>query len=118
MGTSDALAVAAFPFLFARDESSLEPWLINHERIHFRQQIETLFFGLLLISFLERLYARIFLRKNREERYVYAAAEQEAYLNMNNPEYLKNRAVGSVFHYVRHKRNFRLIGPGKIEFRE
>lgn len=105
-----------FPFLFVKDESFLQPWLINHERIHFRQQFETLFIGLPLISFIERLYARFVLKKNRQERYLYAAAEQEAYLNMDNPDYLQGRRWGSLFYYIRHKRNFRLIGPGKMEF--
>ncbi len=115
-GSTEAKGAALFPFLFVRDESYLQPWLVNHERIHFRQQFETLFIGLLLISFFERLYARFFLRKNKPERYLYAAAEQEAYLHMDDPTYLETRRIGSLFHYIRHKRAFRLIGPGKIEF--
>lgn len=105
-----------FPFLFVRDEAYIQPWLISHERIHFRQQLETLFIGLPIISLTERLYARFVLKMNKEQRYLYAASEQEAYLNMHNPLYLKNRPFGALFRYIRHKRLFRLIGPGEIEF--
>jgi len=115
-GTKEAKGAAMFPFLFVKDESFLQPWLINHECIHFRQQFETLFIGLPIISFTERLYARFILKKTKEERYLYAAAEQEAYLNMDNPNYLNQRRWGDLFHYIRHKRNFKLIGPGKMEF--
>ncbi len=50
------------------------------------------------------------------DRYLYAAAEQEAYLNMHDPDYLKRRPFGRVFHYIKNKRKFKLIGPGQLEF--
>jgi hypothetical protein len=114
-GTSEAKGAAMFPFLFVRDEEYIQPWLINHERVHFRQQVETLFVGLPVISLIERLYARFVLKMSKEERYLYAASEQEAYLSMHNPSYLKERPFGTLFHYIRHKRRFHLIGPGEIE---
>lgn len=116
IGSTEAKGAAMFPFLFVKDESFLQPWLINHERIHFRQQLETLFIGVIVVSLFERLYARFILKKTKGERYLYAAAEQEAYLNMDNPNYLNQRRWGSLFHYIRHKRDFKLIGPGKMDF--
>lgn len=115
-GTPDAKGAAFFPFLFVCDESYLQPWLITHERIHFRQQLETLFIGGFVITFLERLYARFVLKQNKKERYLYAAFEQEAYLHMYDSLYLEKRPFGRVFHYIKHKRNFKVIAPGEIEF--
>lgn len=115
-GSWEAKGAALFPFLFVLNKSYIQPWLISHELIHFRQQFETLFIGLPILSFFERLYARFALKLSKEERYLYAAAEQEAYLNMHNPDYLKNRSFGSIFRYVSHKRKFKLVGPGEMEF--
>ena len=117
-GTNEGKGAAFFPFLFVGDENYLRPWLINHERIHFRQQIETLIVGALIITFLERLYARLFLKMGKMERYLYAASEQEAYLNMDNPRYLESRPAWRLFHYLKYKRKFRLTGPGQIEFQD
>jgi hypothetical protein len=115
MGTPEAKGLAAFPFIFVSKEEFIQPWLIQHELIHFRQSFETLFVGLPILSFMERLYARFILKKDKMDRYLYAAAEQEAYLNMHDPEYLRCRPFGSMFR-VTHKRNFKLIGPGQLEF--
>jgi hypothetical protein len=105
-GENYAKGMAFFPFLFVSDIQYAEPWLINHELIHFRQQIETLFIGVVILSFLERLYARFVLKQTKLERYLYAASEQEAYRNQNDPDYLKHRSFWSVFNYVRNKRKF------------
>ena len=117
-GTNDAKGLAVFPFIFVSKREFVQDWLITHELIHFRQAFETFFIGLPILSFFERLYARLVLKKNNMERYLYAASEQEAYLNMHNPEYLKTRRFGSLFYYVRHKRDFILTGPGELEFRD
>ncbi|CAN5683249.1 hypothetical protein BH11PAT2_BH11PAT2_03780 [soil metagenome] len=105
-GENYAKGMAFFPFLFVSDIQYAQPWLINHELIHFRQQLETLFVGHELLSLFERLYARIVLKKTKSERYLYAASEQEAYRNQNNPDYLKHRRLWSIFTYVRDKRDF------------
>ena len=115
-GTNEAKGLAAFPFIFVSKREFVQDWLITHELVHFRQAFETLFIGLAILSFIERLYARFILKMNKMERYLYAASEQEAYLNMHNSEYLNTRRFGSVFYYVTHKRNFKLIGPGQLEF--
>ncbi len=115
-GTNEAKGLAVFPFIFVSKREFVQDWLITHELIHFRQAFETLFIGLPILSFIERLYARFILKKNKMERYLYAASEQEAYLNMHNPEYLKTRRFGAVFYYMTHKRDFKLTGPGQLEF--
>jgi len=44
-GSKETKAGAFFPFVFVREERYATPIFINHERIHFRQQLETLFIG-------------------------------------------------------------------------
>lgn len=115
-GTDEAKALAVPPFLIVRSDAWDRPDFINHELIHFRQAYETFFVGLSLLSFFERLYARFVLRMDRFERYLYAAAEQEAYLHMHDETYLERRPWGHIWKHVRHKRAFKLIGPGQMEF--
>jgi len=45
-GFKDAKAAAFVPFVFVRSSEYETPIFINHERIHFRQQLETLIVGL------------------------------------------------------------------------
>lgn len=79
---------AFFPFIFVKSEELIQPWLIIHERIHFRQQLETLFIGSILLSIFEKLYAHFILKKSWFDSYLYSSGEQEAYLNQSNSEYL------------------------------
>jgi hypothetical protein len=115
-GNSNARALAIFPFIIATPEDAETKWIINHELIHFRQQIETLFIGLPIISFIERQYARWVLKKTKAERYLYAASEQEAYINQQDREYLRKRKFGSVFRYIFNKRDFTFGKPGEIVY--
>jgi len=115
-GSNEAKGLAFFPFIFVRSEEFVLPWLIDHERIHHRQEIETLFIGIILLSLFEVLYARVVLRKNKMQSYLYTAAEQEAYLNMHDTTYLTKRSVGAFFKYITQKREFTLSGPGEITF--
>ena len=113
-----ARAVALFPFIIFRSEDEKVPWIINHERIHFRQQLETLFIGFYILSFLENLYALLILRKNLKEAYKWHSSEQEAYRNQQNFEYLNNRPLWVQFKYIKHKREFTFGNPGEIIFTE
>ncbi len=113
-----ARAVALFPFIIFRSEDEKVPWIINHERIHFRQQIETIFIGFYILSFLENLYALLILRKNLKEAYKWRSSEQEAYRNQQNFEYLNNRPLWLQFKYIKHKREFTFGNPGEIIFTE
>lgn len=115
-GENNARAFAAFPFIVATPQDADTPWVINHELIHFRQQIETLFTGLPIISFFERQYAKWVLRKSKVERYLYAASEQEAYRNQQDQTYLATRKFGSVYLYLKDKRNFTFGSPGQIAY--
>mgnify|MGYP001555253836 CR=1 FL=1 len=115
-GRSDARAVAIFPFIFIRDESQNMPWLINHEHIHFSQQLETLFIGVALISLIEYLYARLVLGYSKQQAYLYQASEQEAYRNQQDQSYLKNRNFAEYYRYIFNKREFTFGEPGEIRY--
>lgn len=109
-----ARAAALFPFIIFRSKEEQSTWLINHELIHFRQQLEMLFIGLLLLDLVETVYAVVILKKSFPEAYKWRSSEQEAYRNQQNSNYLKERKLWSVFHYIRDKRNFSFGVPGEI----
>ena len=111
-----ARAAAFFPFIIFRSEEERVPWIINHERIHFRQQLETAFVGLLAWSFVETLYARLVLGKSFKEAYLWRSSEQEAYRNQQNFQYLNNRRLWAQFKYIKDKRAFTFGSPGEIIF--
>ena len=110
-----ARGAAFFPFIFVKEESFAEPWLINHECIHFRQQLEMFFVGIWVLWVYERVYARLILRLPRFESYIYGAWEQEAYLNQNNAQYLDQRKPYALFYYIHNKRKFMPQATGEIE---
>ena len=108
-GYARAKGAALFPFLLVRSEEFATPLIINHERIHFRQQIETLFIGVLILKIIETCYARFVLKLQAPQYNHYLAAEQEAYRNQHDMEYLKNRRMFSVFKYIRDKRKLSYV---------
>ena len=84
--------LAIFPFIFVanRNQNNFSV-LINHEKIHFRQQIELLFIGFILWY-----YIALFRKGYRNISF-----EKEAYDNQENLEYLKTRKIFSFFKYSR-----------------
>ncbi len=111
-----ARAAAFFPFMLFRSEEEKVPWIINHERIHFHQQLETAFVGKLVWSVMETIYAVLVLRKNFKEAYIWRASEQEAYRNQHDSQYLEHRPLWAQFKYVRDKKMFVFGKPGEIIF--
>jgi hypothetical protein len=110
--------IAFWPFLIIRDEEEFKrPWLINHERIHLVQDGNLLVVGAFLLQLVEILYARAILKLSRAESYYFQSAEQEAYLNQHNLNYLKTRPLFAQFKYIRNKKRFRVTStPGELEF--
>lgn len=80
-----------FPFVIVGDASDKEnSTLINHERIHLRQQLELLvlpFFVWYLLDFLVK-WMRY---RNWNEAYRNIIFEREAYANEKDLDYLKSR---------------------------
>ncbi|MCL5016365.1 MAG: hypothetical protein M1312_02000 [Patescibacteria group bacterium] len=111
-------AAALFPFIFVRSEDVIVQWLINHERIHFRQSLELLFIGEWIMSAIEQIYSLVILGKSLQETYFWSSAEQEAYRNQNNLHYLKERKFWNQFYYLLHKKRFLLGKTGEIVYPE
>ena len=108
-GYRHAKADALFPFIVVRNQEVLTPLVLNHERIHHRQQLETLYIGLSLRTLAERVYATSIPGLTQQERYFYLASEQEVHLYQANPDYLETRRLFSLFRHVFYKQRFEYI---------
>lgn len=94
-----ANAMAIFPFIILQHKNQKsDPILINHERIHLRQQLELLiipFYILYGLNYLLNLYRY----KNHYLAYFNIRFEREAYANERNLSYLKRRKFFSWWPY-------------------
>ena len=89
--------ITFFPFIFLIDfeDTDVEiiykqKEIINHEKIHFQQILETGIIGFYIVFFIELIYKSI---KNRSiiDGYLDISFEVEAYEYMEDLDYLKNR---------------------------
>ena len=84
------IALAFYPFIFVSKDTILTPELINHERIHLRQQIEMLILPF-YIWYLIEYYTK---------GYLNVSFELEAYDNQDNLEYLPSRPIFNFTKYI------------------
>ena len=93
-------AITLCPFgIYVRDKY-LTDRLINHETIHWKQQLEMLvipFYIWYLIEFLIRSF------KSSKTAYRNISFEREAYDNDDNLEYLKERKLFAWLKYIKYK---------------
>ncbi len=75
------------------------PLLLNHERIHLRQQAELLILPFYVWYVLE-YFVRLLAYKNKKEAYRNISFEREAYANESDPDYLKHRKFWSFLKYL------------------
>jgi hypothetical protein len=93
-------AMAVYPFVLVRDSRlKLHQHLLNHERIHLRQQAELLILPFYLWYFVEYMI-RLILYRNHQMAYRNISFEREAYSNETNPNYLDNRRFWSFLKYL------------------
>ena len=93
-------AINLFGILFTKN--SLSNIDINHEKIHTKQMIETLFIGFYIWYGLEYLIIRIFGHKDKQnDCYHEISLEEEAYNNDDNLEYLDNRKPFNWIKYIK-----------------
>jgi len=98
-----ARAMAIFPFvILGKEEYRDNQSLINHERIHLRQQIELLIIPFYLWYFIEFLH-RKGIAGDRRMAYRNISFEREAYDNQSDLDYLKNRKLFSFVKYIGHE---------------
>ena len=89
-----------FPFVILRDFLDKEnKVLLNHEKIHIRQQIELLILPFFLLYFLEYLI-RLLQFKDRNKAYRNISFEREAYQNESNLDYLQTRSFWNFRKYI------------------
>lgn len=93
--------MALFPFILVSEEKDrFNKVLINHERIHLRQQVELLVLPFYVLYLLNYLYHYLKLR-NHDKAYMAICFEREAYANERNLQYLPSRKWFSWLRYLR-----------------
>lgn len=91
-GNRKVSAMALWPFVIFRNrEASEDLGIINHERIHHRQQIELLIFPYYFWYFIEYWTAMFRNGFRHFDAYMSVSFEQEAYAAQNIPDYLSHR---------------------------
>jgi hypothetical protein len=87
--------MAFFPFIFLREKLYRhDKILMNHERIHLRQQLELLVVPFYLLYFMNYLY-QLISTFDHETAYRNIIFEQEAYDHERDPDFLgKRRFLG------------------------
>ncbi|EJL73564.1 hypothetical protein [Chryseobacterium populi] len=92
--------IALFPFIFIRKPEDKEnKTLINHEKIHLRQQFELLII-LFYILYVAEYYYWFFKLKNGYQAYKRISFEREAYANEHDLTYLEKRQFWSFRKYL------------------
>lgn len=88
-----------FPFVFLKNKVDKEDVvMLNHEKIHLRQQLELLVIPFLLVYILEFLFLW-FRYKKFNSAYRNISFEREAYLNEKDLDYLKQRSFWRFMKY-------------------
>lgn len=83
--------ITIFPFIFLTEERlKQDTVLLNHERIHLRQQLE-LFIVIFYLWYVIEFLIRLMLYKNWNSAYRNISFEREAYTNESNLCYIKKR---------------------------
>ena len=95
------LGITIFPFMFLKYKSLKgNAVLINHEKIHLRQQLELLIIPFFFIYTFEFLF-RLIQYKNWKLAYRNISFEREAYINEKDLDYLKSRSFWSFLRYYK-----------------
>lgn len=94
------LGITLFPFVFVKyGRLKHDRFLINHERIHLKQQLELLILPFFIWYVLEFLL-RYIQYKNWHQAYRHISFEREAYQKESDLEYLKKRSFWSFLKYL------------------
>jgi hypothetical protein len=92
--------IAFYPFILIKHaDSASDQVLINHERIHLRQQIELLILPFYII-YLTHYLINLVKMKDHEKAYRSIIFEKEAYAQQGNAEYLILRKPWSFIRFL------------------
>ncbi|MDO6761368.1 hypothetical protein Q4566_14240 [Tamlana sp. 2_MG-2023] len=90
-----------FPFIFLKHRKLLKDViLLNHERIHLKQQLEMLVLPFYMF-YVSEFLIRLGYYQNWKKAYRNISFEREAYTNQSNLEYLKVRPFWAFLKYLR-----------------
>lgn len=90
-------AINLFGVLFARKGSKIDESVINHESIH-SAQIRELCYILFYVWYFIEWVMKLFVYGS--DAYYNVSFEKEAYINMHNKEYVKNRKHYTFLRYL------------------
>lgn len=95
------LGITLFPFVFLKSSDlKHRKFLINHENIHLRQQLELLVIPFYLIYLVE-FFIRLIKYRNWKLAYKNISFEREAYRNEHDISYLDRRSFWQFLNYIR-----------------
>ncbi len=93
--------MALWPFIFLKDkETRRNNTIVNHEKIHHRQQLELLIIPYYIWYFIEYWTAMFRNKFKHHISYMSVSFEKEAYANQDNLEYLKTRKWLASYRYL------------------
>jgi hypothetical protein len=93
-------AIALFPFIVIKDGfDKKNSVLINHEKIHLRQQVELLILPFYLLYILD-YFIKIIRYKDKNKAYRNIVFEREAYAHEKNSTYLDSRSFWGWMKYL------------------
>ena len=93
--------ITLFPFIFIKNpEDKKNRVLINHEKIHIRQQLELLIIFFYILYMVEYYY-HFFRLKNSYQAYKSISFEREAYAMEHDLNYLKKRKFWSFTKFMK-----------------
>ncbi len=94
------IGLTIYPFIFLKStDLKNNTTLINHEKIHLKQQIELFWLFFFVWYFIEFLI-RLLQYKNWHKAYKNISFEREAYKNEDNPNYLLTRKSRNFLNYL------------------
>jgi len=95
-----ANAITFYPFVFLSGKHlKLNKRILNHEKIHLRQQLELLVLPFYLWYIIE-FFIRLIAYKSRYKAYINISFEREAYAHEAQPEYLSHRRIWAFLKYL------------------
>jgi len=94
------IGITLYPFIFLKEKKlKNDVILLNHEKIHLKQQQELLIIFFYIFYGLEWFY-KLAKYKNKHKAYQNLSFEREAYFNEKNLTYLKTRKLWAFLNYL------------------
>ncbi|HQV01532.1 MAG: hypothetical protein JNK61_02785 [Bacteroidia bacterium] len=91
--------IVLFPFVLMHVSQKHNAITLNHERIHYRQQLEMCILPFYICYVLHYFYNLIRYRKH-QMAYTQICFEREAYANQTNQRYLEQRKFFAWYKYI------------------